>query len=396
MLKLLRNAELYAPEPLGVRHVLVGGERVLWIGEAVPELPELLSVETWDLGGHRVIPGLIDGHVHLTGGGGEGGFATRVPPVPLSTFTRGGTTTVLGVTGTDDTTRGPGPLLAAARALTEEGITAFCLTGGYRIPPATLTGSVRDDIVWLDRVIGVGEIALSDRRSAQPTLDELLRVASDAYVAGMLAGKAGLTHLHLGDGVRGLDLVRQALDRSELPPRVFFPTHVNRRKALLEEAFALAERGCTIDVTAFPVEDGEDAWSAAESVRRYLDAGLPGDRITVSTDAGGSLPVFDDDGTLVSMEVGSPTALAATLVELLGAGLALETVLPAFTSNVAQVLGLPGKGRIAVGADADLLVIDENGKVRDVMARGRWHLRDGKVEIRGTFEDIPRQTNSET
>jgi len=386
MLKLLRNAEVFAPEPQGRRHVLVGGEQVLWIGESVPDLPKALGVETWDFGGHRVIPGLIDCHVHLTGGGGEGGFKTRVPPVPLSAFTRGGTTTVLGVTGTDDTTRTPGALLAAARGLTAEGITAYCLTGGYRIPPATLTGSVRDDIVWLDRVIGVGEIAISDHRSAQPTLNELLRVASDAYVAGMLAGKAGLTHLHLGDGERGLDLVRRALDTSELPPRIFNPTHVNRRKALLEEAFELSDRGCTIDVTAFPVEDGKDAWSAADAVKRYLAAGLPGDRITVSTDAGGSLPVFDEEGNLQSMDVGSPTALGATLVELLDSGLALESVLPAFTSNVADVLGLPKKGRIAAGMDADLLVIDEAGNVRDVMARGRWHVRDGVVKTLGTFE----------
>lgn len=385
MLKLLRNAEVFAPEPQGLRHLLVGGEKVLWIGETVPKLPGKLGVETWDLGGHRVIPGLIDCHVHLTGGGGEGGFSTRVPPVPLSAFTRGGTTTVLGVTGTDDTTRSPGPLLAAARGLTAEGMSAYCLTGGYRIPPATLTGSVRDDIVYLDRVLGVGEIAISDHRSAQPTLDELLRVASDAYVAGMLAGKAGLTHLHLGDGERGLDLVRRALDQSELPPRIFHPTHVNRRKALLEEAFALAERGCTIDVTAFPVEDGEDAWSAVDAVKRYLAAGLPDDHITVSTDAGGSLPVFDEDGTLLSMDVGSPTALGETLVALLASGLALETVLPAFTANVADVLGLQ-KGRIAVGADADLLVINSDGRVRDVMARGRWHMRDGVVATFGTFE----------
>ncbi len=386
MLKLLGNAEVFAPEPQGRRHLLIGGERILFIGDTEPDLPKALGVETWDLGGHRVIPGLIDCHVHLTGGGGEGGFQTRVPPLPLSAFTRGGTTTVLGVTGTDDTTRSPGPLLAAARGLTAQGITAYCLTGGYRIPPTTLTGSVRDDIVWLDRVLGVGEIAISDHRSAQPTLDELLRVASDARVAGMLAGKAGLTHLHLGDGERGLDLVRRALETSELPPRIFHPTHVNRRKALLEEAFELADRGCTIDVTAFPVEDGEDAWSAADAVRRYLDAGLPGNRITVSTDAGGSLPVFDEEGNLQSMDVGSPTALGATLAELLDMGRALETVLPAFTANVADVLRLPGKGRIAVGVDADLLVIDEAGNVRDVMARGRWHVRDGVVSTLGTFE----------
>src|SRR5690606_39548569 len=105
-----------------------------------------------------------------------------------------------------------------------------------------------------DALIGIGEVAISDHRSSQPTLDELLRLASEAHVAGLMTGKAGIVHLHLGDGARGLDLVRRALDGSELPPRVFHPTHVNRRRALFEESLELAGRGATIDVTAFPVE----------------------------------------------------------------------------------------------------------------------------------------------
>ena len=385
MLTLLRNAEVYAPEPLGRRHVLVGGGEVLWIGDSEPgPLPG--PVEVRDLEGLRLVPGLLDCHVHLTGGGGEGGFRTRVPPPALGDFTSGGTTTVVGVLGTDDTTRGTANLLAAARGLCEEGMTAYCLTGGYHLPPVTLTGSVRGDVVHLDRGLGVGEIAISDHRSSQPTLDELLRVAGDAYVGGMLAGKAGITHLHLGDGERGLSLVREALDRSELPPRVFHPTHVNRRKALTEEAFGLAERGVTIDVTAFAGEEAEDAWSAPEAIRRYLAAGLPPDRITVSSDGGGSQPRFGEDGTLLGMEVGSPGALGAALAELVAGGLSLERALPAFTSNVAAVLGLGRKGRIREGADADLTVLSEDGGVRDVMARGRWHVLDGVVRTLGTYE----------
>ena len=170
---------------------------------------------------------------HVTGGGGESGFKSRVPPVPLSAFTSAGVTSVVGVLGTDDTTRDTRGLLAQTRALREEGIGAWCHTGGYHVPPVTLTGSVRDDIVYLDPVIGIGELALSDHRSSQPTLDELLRIASDAHVAGMISGKAGIVHLHLGDGERGLDLVRQALSISELPARVFNPTHINRRHCQL-------------------------------------------------------------------------------------------------------------------------------------------------------------------
>ena len=383
---LIRNAEVYAPESLGRRDLLLGGGKVLWIGTDAPDLPAAFGAQVLDLSGRRLLPGLIDGHVHVTGGGGEAGFASRVPAPTLSRYTRSGVTTVVGLLGTDDVARGTRELLAHVNALREEGLSAWGYAGGYHLPPATLTGSVRADLVFIDCLIGVGELAISDHRSSQPTLDELLRIASEAHVAGLMTGKAGIVHLHLGDGSRGLDLVRRALDQSELPPRVFNPTHVNRRKALFEEAIALARRGCSIDITAFPVDEGEDAWSAADALVRYLDSGAPRDRVTVSSDAGGCLPCFDAQGRVCSMDVGHSGALVDTLRELLARGIALQDVLPAFTSNVAGLLRLPGKGRIAVGADADLVALDADGAVTDVFAGGRPHLRDGAVLRRGTFE----------
>ena len=383
---LIRNAEVYAPESLGRRDLLLGGGKVLWIGTDAPDLPAAFGAQVLDLGGRRLLPGLIDGHVHVTGGGGEAGFASRVPAPTLSRYTRSGVTTVVGLLGTDDVARGTRELVAHVNALREEGLSAWGYAGGYHLPPATLTGSVRADLVFIDCLIGVGELAISDHRSSQPTLDELLRIASEAHVAGLMTGKAGLLHLHLGDGSRGLDLVRRALDQSELPPRVFNPTHVNRRKALFEEAIALARRGCSIDITAFPVDEGEDAWSAADALVRYLDSGAPRDRVTVSSDAGGCLPCFDAQGRVCSMDVGHSGALVDTLRELLARGIALQDALPAFTSNVAGLLRLPGKGRIAVGADADLVALDASGAVTDVFAGGRPHLRDGAVLRRGTFE----------
>jgi beta-aspartyl-dipeptidase (metallo-type) len=245
---------------------------------------------------------------------------------------------------------------------------------------------VRGDIVHVDRVLGVGEVALSDHRSSQPTRDELLRLASEAHVAGLMTGKAGIVHLHLGDGARGLALVRDALDTSELPARVFNPTHVNRRRALFDEAMALAARGCTMDVTAFPVADGEDAWSAADALERWWAHDAPAHRVTVSSDGGGCLPTFDAEGRVAHMDVGEPGALALTLAELLARGHPLDRVLPPFTSNVAALLRLPRKGRLVVGADADLVVLDDAGRVRDVMARGAWHVRGGRPLRRGTFE----------
>jgi len=386
MLDLLLNVVVYAPKPLGVRHILVAGGKIVWIGEADPAFPSTIQVTRRDFAGRRAIPGLIDPHVHITGGGGEAGPHTRVPPLGLSRFTRGGVTTVVGVLGTDDTTRLPGDLLAATRGLLAEGLTAYCLTGGYHLPPVTVTGTVRGDIVHIDRILGVGEVALSDHRSSQPTLDQLLHVAAEAHVGGLLSGKAGILHLHMGDGPRGLSLVRDALDRSELPARVFNPTHVNRRRGLFEEALELARRGCTIDVTAFPVAEDEGAWSAAQALTRYLERGLPRERITISSDGGGSLPTFDESGRMTGMEVGDPWALAATLRELLRLGHALEVVLPAFTTNAARLLRLSGKGGIAVGADADIVILDDEGVMMDVMAGGQWHVRDGAVVKRGTFE----------
>jgi beta-aspartyl-dipeptidase (metallo-type) len=386
MIELLRNAELYDPEPRGRRNLLVAGERIVWVGGDLPSLHRSLGVREADLGGRRVIPGLIDGHVHLTGGGGEAGPNTRVPPVMLSRLTSGGVTTAIGVLGTDDVVRTPAELVTVARGLIEEGLSAWCYTGGYHVPPVTATGSVRSDLVLIDLILGVGEVAVSDHRSSQPTLDELLRIAADAHVGGLMTGKAGIVHLHMGDGPRGLGPVRDAIDGSEIPAGVFNPTHVNRRKALFDEAMALTERGCTIDITAFPIEKGEDAWPAGDALVRYLDAGLLPERVTVSSDGGGCLPVFDGDGRVASMDVGQPSAMMATLYGLLARGQPLERVLPAFTANPARLLRLGRKGRLTPGADADLVVLDRAGAVAEVMARGRWHVRDGRPVVRGTFE----------
>ncbi len=390
MIHLLRNADLYAPHPLGRMHLLVAGESIVWTGKDAPVLPAALAVEEHDLGGRRVIPGLVDCHVHLTGGGGEAGPETRVPPLGLSRLTTGGVTTAVGLLGTDDTVRTTAELVTTARGLNAEGLSCYCYTGGYHVPPVTVTGSGRGDIVLIDLILGVGELAISDHRSSQPTLEELVRVAGDAHVGGLMAGKAGIVHLHVGDGERGLELVREALKQTELPAAVFNPTHVNRRKGLFEEAMALAKQGSTIDITAFPVEKGEDAWSAADALIRYQDKALPPARVTVSSDGGGCFPSFDEDGRVIALDVGRPSSMAETLKELLARGEPLERVLPAFTSNPARLLLLPRKGHLAAGADADLVVLGSDGSVQDVMAGGRWHVRGGRSVIRGGYERIER------
>ena len=202
-----------------------------------------------------------------------------------------------------------------------------------------------------------------------------------------MTGKAGVLHLHLGDGDRGLEFIRRALDETELPPRTFHPTHVNRRRALFEEALEIAQLGVTIDVTAFPDDEAaEDEVSASEAVIRFLNSGLPAERLTVSSDGGGCLPHFDAQGELLRMGFATSQALADLLKQLLDSGQALEQIAPFFSKNQARYLRLPRKGMVRVGFEADFTVLNDNHFITDVMARGRWHVRDGHPVVKGTFE----------
>ncbi len=382
---LLKNAEVFAPQRLGHRDVLVAGGKVVAMAAHL-DVPPSWSVEVLDVQGQRLIPGLIDGHTHLAGGGGEAGAATRVPSVSLTQLTLAGVTTAIGLLGTDARTRTIAELLACARGLSDLGFNALCYTGSYEVPPTTLTGSVRGDIVHIDRIIACGELALSDHRSSQPTFDEFVKIAADCHVAGMMTGKAGLLHLHMGDGKRGLSLIKRPLDETELPPRTFHPTHVNRQKWLWQDAKALARRGCVVDATAFPAD--EDGLSAAAAMADWLDSDLPRERLTVSSDGGGCLPTFDRDGVLLHMDVGRSAALLDEIRVLVHDGRSLEDVLPFVTSHVAKHFRLPGKGRIAVDADADLVVLSESLAVHHVIIGGQWFVRNGVPVRRGLFETV--------
>lgn len=385
-LMVLRNANVYAPQPLGIQNLLIGGGKILAISADPIEIPAALLVGDIDLHGQIVTPGFIDAHAHITGGGGEAGFATQVPPVPLSQFTAYGVTTVVGLLGTDDTSRSTANLLSRVYGLREEGMSAYCWTGGYHYPLTTLTGSARNDMAFLEPVIGIGEFAISDHRSSQPTFNEIIRIASDAHVAGLMTGKAGIVHFHLGDGSRKLELVARAIQETELPARVFNPTHVNRNKPLFDEACGLLSTGMYMDITAFPEGSLDEGWSAAQALLLAQERGCPLQQITVSSDGGGCLPQFNQAGELTNMDFGRSETLIETLKSAHLAGMALEDVLCSLTENVARLLKMPAKGRIKVGADADLVVLDTDFTISDVMALGQWHLREGVLEKKGTFE----------
>ena len=384
---LLRNADVWSPAPLGERDVLVAGGRIAAVGPYLSAGPADWPIEELDLAGKMLLPGLIDAHLHLTGGGGEGGPETRVPPLSLTDLTLAGVTTGIGLLGTDTSTRSIEELLAVARGLERLGLSTYAYTGGYPVPPRTLTGSVRGDLVHVDRLIAVGELAISDHRSTQPTHEELARIAADAHIAGMMTGKAGLVHFHLGDGPRGLAPLRRLLDETELPPRVLHPTHVNRNRRLWAEAKALSPRGLTLDITAFDPDDV--GLSGTEALVDYLESGLDPARVTLSSDGGGCLPEFDRDGVLLRMGVGTSMSLLATLRGAVERGIELELALAATTRNVARLYRLADRGEIAPGKRADLVVVDHDLRVEMVIANGEVLVRDGQPTRLGPFERRP-------
>ncbi len=325
--------------------------------------------------------------MHLLGGGGEAGPWSRTPEIMLSKITRAGVTTVLGLLGTDDVSRRPETLLAKAMQLEQEGISAYIYSGSYQLPPATITGSLRKDIALIPKVVGVGEVAVSDHRSSQPSFEELCRIAADARVGGMLGGKAGLVHLHMGDGARRLDPIIRVVKETEIPIGQFLPTHLNRTRALMEHAIEFARMGGNIDITASGI-DLHFHPTSVEAVQMALEAGIPIDRITLSSDSNGSMPIFDAKGNVVKLGVGDIKCLFDDWRQLVKAGLSIEDSLKVVTCNPAQRAGLAAsKGSLQTGKDADLLILNRDLTIDSVLAKGRLMVGRGKITVKGTFEE---------
>ncbi len=380
---LIENIKVYSPKYIGIKDLLIANGKISLIEDGMGLEQYNDKIKVIDGSDKSLIPGLIDNHVHITGGGGEGSFKTRVPEITLSKLTEGGITTVVGLLGTDSATRNIENLVAKAKALKEEGISAYVHTGSYDYPSITITGSVKKDIIFIQEIIGV-KIALSDHRSPHVSFNELLRLVSDARVAGMLSGKAGIVVVHMGDGDQGLKLINKVLEETDIPLTTMIPTHVNRNEKLLVEALEYAKKGGIIDATCGISKD----MTPSKLVLRAEKQGVPLENILISSDGYGSWSNYDQYGNMIEIGVSSVGSLYNEFRSMVkDLDFDIEKALQFYTTNPARALKLhPQKGIIQEGSDADLIILDENIEIDTVIANGKIMISGGKTVVRGTYE----------
>jgi beta-aspartyl-dipeptidase (metallo-type) len=372
MLTLFKNAQVYSPELMGKKDVLVGGKSILAIKDRI-EIPAGLDFLEIECEGLCLVPGLIDSHVHITGGGGEGGPGSRMPELTIEMMVEGGVTTVIGCLGTDGFTRTVESVLMKVKSIRAAGFSAWMYTGAYQIPPPTITGEVMKDIALFEEIIGLGEIAISDHRSSVPTVSELARITAQARVAGMIGGKAGIVNIHMGDAIDPFMPIHQVVENSQLNYKQFIPTHCNRNPYIFEDAKEYGKKGY-VDITtsSYPYYPDEEI-KPSKALKMLIESGVPDNHITFTSDACGSLPAFDPHtGKLVKIEMGLPSSNLRELKDaVMEEGIPLEIALKVVTSNPSQILKLHGKGFVREEFDADILVMDTDFNIKCLMANGQ-------------------------
>lgn len=380
MFTLIQNADLYAPQHLGMNDILLADQKIALVQPKI----ELSGIpfRTIDAGGCIVCPGFIDQHVHITGGGGQTGYASLVPEVSVSELVACGTTTVVGLLGTDGFVKELTTLYAKTKALEQDGLSAYMLTGFYGLPTKTLMPAVADDLIFIDKVIGC-KLSMSDDRSAFPTEQEILRLINQVRLGGFTSGKGGILHIHLGALPQGIEPLLNIARQYPTLISYLSPTHLIRTEALFRQAVEFACMGGMVDFST----GGTKFDAPHRCVAKALEADVPLDRITFSSDGrGGVRRVCPETGETTYR----PAPLHLNLQEmtlLVKEGLLpLEKALTLITTNPARNLKLSAKGSISAGMDADLCFLNDELRLTHVIARGRMAMQNGKIVMKGRYE----------
>lgn len=372
---IVKGGKVYSPTYLGERDIVIIGKYIVAVGSFNEADFKFLglNVSVLDAGECYVVPGFIDQHVHALGAGGEGGPLFRTPPIEVDEVVNSGVTSLIGLLGTDGYTRSLKDLLMKVRQLNAEGISTWMYTGSYQVPPPTITGSVANDIILINEIIGV-KTSISDHRSSHPSINELRKLASEARVAGIISGKAGIVHIHVGDEPSGLTPIYEIIEGTLIPIEQFTPTHLNRNEWLLDQAVEFGRKGGYVDITSCvtPELGFRKAVKGSTAIKYLISKGVPVDRVTMSSDAQGSLPVFNERGELIKTGVSKISTLLAEFRDLIiNEGLSIGDAVKVVSTNVARHLKLPGKGVIDVGSDADVVVLTKDLSIKYVLASGK-------------------------
>lgn len=390
MVTILENVHVYAPEDKGIKSVLILEDKFEGLYDNLDLNSDTIKINKINCEGKLMFPGFIDNHVHILGGGGEGGFNTRTPEIKFTDLTRAGITSVVGCIGTDDVCRNIKTLIAKVKELELNGISAYCYTGSYSVPVKTVTSSIKEDLMLLNNVIGVGEIALSDHRSSQPTYDSFVNLVSQGRVGGLLSGKSGVVNVHIGGGARRMDMLFSLIKNTEIPPTQLLPTHVNRTENLFNMGVEYIKEGGYVDFTTSSDEEflEEGELTASEALKKIVDMNLPISHITFSSDGNGSMPNFNEKRELIRLKICNVKSLYGEVKKaILNKGIPIEIALSTITSNVAKILKLEDKGEIKSGKTADFVLVNkESLDIEDVYAKGMQVVKGGVPIKKGIFE----------
>ena len=373
MVKIIKNAEVYSPEYLGRKDILIGGEKILAIEDNIEV--KLKDAAFIDAKGKIVTSGLIDQHIHLTGAGGKQAFSSMTPEICVCELIRCGTTTVVGMLGTDGITRTHQGLYAKVKGLEQEGISAYMLTGYFGYPTTSMLNSVLEDMIFIDKVIGC-KTAISDERASFPTENELLKLLREVHVGGLTSGKGGILHVHLGALESRMDILLDLVKKYHFPIKHISPTHVGRTKPLFEQAIEFAKMGGMIDIST----GGTKYDLPYKQVLYALEKGVSIDNMTFSSDGNAGMAKKDENGAIIHLYK-APVDLNLKQVILLiqEAGMSISDAFKLITTNPARNLSLSHKGKVVTGFDADLCFFDEQFNLTDVISRGNIMMKDSEI-----------------
>jgi N-acetylglucosamine-6-phosphate deacetylase len=358
-------------------------------GMAIPPLPAGLPVT--DLHGHWVLPGFVDLHVH----GGGGTSFTEGPADDArhaaAFHRRHGSTTIVAslVTAPLADLEARAAMLAA---LASQGVIAGIHLEGPFLSAARCGAQdprhmLAPDVAAFERLhaAAASHLRVITIAPELPGAVGLIKAAARAGVTAAVghtdataditsaAVDAGATHAtHLFNGMRPLHHREPGpagalLDRDEVTCEVI-ADGVHLHDTMIRLAARAAGPGRLVLVTDAMAAAGMPDGSYRLGSKRVDVAG------GVARLAGGAEPgaVGAIAGTVGAI-AGSTATMADIVRHAVAAGLPVTAVAAAASTTPARVLGLGGRtGALRPGLDADLVVCDEEFRLRAVMRQGEW------------------------